>query len=54
MPVTSLEYLGALLQPPLQGLLDPETEVFIGNRSNDLVLRLIAPCGPVESPPVHA
>ena len=53
-PVNSLEYLGVLLQKPLQGFLDPETELFIENRSSNLVLRMITPCNDVESPPARA
>ena len=49
-PVTSLEFTGAKLHPPLESRSIPEVWVYIENRSS-IDLTLIAPCGDVESPP---
>ena len=50
-PVTSLEFLGIRLQPPLESIPTerPQTTIFIENKSSH-PLTLISPCGDVVSP----
>ena len=50
-PVTSLEFVGVQLQPPLKSFSAgrPQTWIYIENKSN-IDLTLIAPCGNVENP----